>query len=48
MVPLIMPLASFDSEPVPMTSYDQKHHVTPHFSDLDLRNATVPLMMSLA
>ena len=31
-----------------MTSYDQKSHVTPHFSCLNLRNAMVLLMMLLA
>ena len=37
----MMPMA------VLMALHDQKGHVTPHFSYLDVRNAMVPLMVSL-
>ena len=43
MVPLIMPLAS--QIPVVIVSHDQKSHVAPHFSCLNLRNAVVPFTM---
>ena len=33
---------------VPMALHDQKCHIAPHFSCLDLRNAKVPLMNLLA
>ena len=34
--------------PEPVVSHDQKSHVAPHFSFLDLRNAMVPVMTPLA
>ena len=34
--------------PVLMTSHDQNSHTAPCFDYLDLTNAVVPLMMSLA
>ena len=33
---------------VPVASYDQKSHVAPHVDHLDLRNAMVPLVLSMS
>ena len=33
---------------MPMASHEQKHHVAPHFSCFNVKNAMVPLMMPLA
>ena len=42
MMPLMIPLASYNMDVTPMVLHDQKH-VAPYFSCLDLRNAMVPL-----
>ena len=45
MVPLTLPLTSFDTYASAYCINDQKINVAPHFGHLDIRNEMVPLMI---